>query len=257
MTVEPALAALVLLGAALGVAGFLLGRRRPAALLAVWLLVVCFVPIWVEVRVLLPWSAASGIALLGDCHVRLQRSSSRLVLADLLMCFLFVWAMTPFLVGRLSLASFAGVLTVWIAGYGLGRVAPTAVDLRWIYGAVGVAFTGVAVLAIIEFVTGWHGLASWGPANATRASWQQIQVRGGLERSEGAFGHSIASGSVLGARARAHHRSAVPAVATHAHDGGHALGDRSDPQPDVADLRGSRHSARDRLLEVTRSPGCA
>jgi hypothetical protein len=196
-TVEPALLALVLLALAVAVAGFLLGRRRPGALLVVWLLVVCFVPIWVEVRVLLPWSAASGIALLAAATF-VSRGLPRVwSLADLLMCFLFLWALSPFLVGRLSLASLAGVLSVWIAGYGLGRIAPIRIDLHWIYGAVAVAFTGVAVLAVIEFVTGWHGLASWGPANATRESWQQIQVRSGLERSEGAFGHSIALGASL------------------------------------------------------------
>ena len=197
MNLDAELLALVGLGLGFAVATIFVGRRWPQVALAAWLLVVCFVPIWVEARLLVPWSAASGFGLLVLLAYLSRGLPLRWGLPDLLMTFLFVGAAAPYLLGRLSLSSLAGILSVWLVGYGLGRMAPRHVDLRWIFGAVAVFFTIVAFLAVIEFVTGWHGLASWGPSNASRAGWGSIQVRGGLERSEGAFGHSIALGTSL------------------------------------------------------------
>lgn len=197
MIVDPQQATLLLLATGAGLAGVVLGRRRPTILFVCWLVVLCFVPIWVEVRLLLPWSAAGSLALLALAAYVSKGWPTRWSIADLLMVFLFVWAIAPFFVGRLSFGSFAGVLTVWMVGYALGRVTSSHLDLHWVYGAVGVVFTLVAVLAVVEFLTGWHGLASWGPSNTSSATWQPIQVRGGLARAEGAFGHSIALGSSL------------------------------------------------------------
>lgn len=180
-------------------AGFtvFMGRRRPRVVLVAWLVVICFVPIWVEARVLVPWSAASALGVLVLGAILSRKLPQTWHLADLLVIFLFLWATIPFSVGRLSLSALAGVLCVWLVGYGLGRAFPTHIDHQWIYGAVAVLFTVVAGLAVVEFLSGWHGLASWGPNNATRAGWGAIQGRGGLERSEGAFGHSIALGASL------------------------------------------------------------
>jgi len=60
-----------------------------------------------------------------------------------------------------------------------------------------VAFTIVAVLAIVEFLLGRNYFQSIRVANAAFANWSEGQLRGGYLRSEGAFGHSIALGSCL------------------------------------------------------------
>lgn len=185
-----------LLGAGGAGALFVLARRNPAAGLAVWLLVIALVPIWVEIRVGVPLSAASAVGGLLVLALAF-REQVTWGLPDLLVAFLFLVSMAPLLVGRLSLSSFSGVVTIWVVAFGLGRLAPTVVEPQRIHGIVAVVFTGVAVLAIVEFLSGWHGLASWGPANSSSATWRPIQVRGGLARSEGAFGHSIALGASL------------------------------------------------------------
>ena len=185
-----------LLGAGGAGALYVLARRLPAAGVWAWLLVIALVPIWVEVRVGVPLSAASAVGLLVVAALAF-RDQVIWRLPDLLVAFLFVVSMAPLLVGQLSLSSFVGVATVWMVAFAVGRLAPTEVEPGRICGIVAVVFTGVAVLAVVEFLTGWHGLASWGPANSSSATWQPIQSRGGLARSEGAFGHSIALGTSL------------------------------------------------------------
>lgn len=186
----------LLLAVGLGLLFVVTVRRSPRAGLITWLSIVAFIPIWVGVSfvVALPLVSVAGIATAVSLA---SRRLPRWALSDLLMIFLFISAMAPLLVGRLSLASAVGVVTVWATGFALGRLAPSQVGVGWLYGCVAVIFTVVAALAVFEFVSGWHGLASWGPSNAAHTLWGTIQGRGGLERSEGAFGHSIALGSSL------------------------------------------------------------
>jgi hypothetical protein len=58
-------------------------------------------------------------------------------------------------------------------------------------------FAIVAVLALVEFTFNWHPWSMIGPFNELYGNWGGIQVRGGLSRTEGAFGHSIALGCAL------------------------------------------------------------
>ncbi len=184
------------LAGALGLAFLAAVRRWPRAGVLVAVLVIAFVPIWVGVQVGVFVPLASAVAAV----VAAALATRRVPLwsfADLVLLFLFVSALAPMAIGRLSLASAFGVASVWMAGYLLGRLAYGQAGREWVYGCVAVVFAVVAVLAVLEFVTGWHGLASWGQSNAAKAAWGTIQGRGGLERSEGAFGHSIALGASL------------------------------------------------------------
>ncbi len=196
----PELSLGVLIGAALagavGLAFVAVVRRWPKAGVLAALLVIGFVPIWVgvEVVVFVPMaSAVAGVVALALATRRVPLWS----FADLVLAFLFVSALAPLAIGRLSLASAFGVVSVWVTGYLLGRLAYGQAGREWVYGCVAAVFAVVAVLAVVEFATGWHGLASWGPANSAKVAWGTIQGRGGLERSEGAFGHSIALGASL------------------------------------------------------------
>jgi hypothetical protein len=160
------------------------------------LLCIAFVPIWVGVQLVVFLPLSSAVAAV----VALALVTRRVPLwsfADLVLLFLFISALAPLAIGRLSLASAFGVVSVWVVGYLLGRLAYGQAGRQWVYGCVAVVFAVVAVLAVVEFAAAWHGLASWGPSNAARATWGTIQGRGGQERSEGAFGHSIALGASL------------------------------------------------------------
>ena len=60
-------------------------------------------------------------------------------------------------------------------------------------------FTIVAVLAILEFVTGTNLFITYLPNTTSLFDiWGTLQPRGGVIRAEGAFGHSIALGASLG-----------------------------------------------------------
>lgn len=192
------LVVMLLVGVALAGWFLVVVRRSPRTALVLWFVTMILVPIWVSVTVgvSLPILAFVGIGL-SIGLLSLAGNQTRLGVLDLLVAGIFVISLGPFLIGRLSLASASGVISVWMASFLVGRLLVSRIGVQWIQTCVAVVFTIVAVLALIEFVTGWHGLAQWGPTNAAKITWAPIQGRGGLERSEGAFGHSIALGCSL------------------------------------------------------------
>ena len=158
--------------------------------------VIAFIPIWVGVTVIAFVPLANVVAVLTAAAL-VVGTRIRLNLGDLLVVFLVLVSLAPLAVGRLSVASAFGVLAVWVAGYLVGRLLPTRLSEETISTVVLGVFSLVAALAVVEFATGWHGLASWGPFNSGRLAWGPIQSRSGLDRAEGAFGHSIALGASL------------------------------------------------------------
>ncbi|SDD56858.1 hypothetical protein [Auraticoccus monumenti] len=192
------LLSLGLLGLGLASVFLLVVRRSPRTGAVVWLLVVALVPIWVSVTVVVGWSSVSvvGMALVAGLLLsgHLPRHWN---VGDLLFGALFVVSVAPAALGVMGISSLFGVLSIWVVGWLVGRLLGSTVGASWLSSAVAVVFAVVAVLALLEFVTGWHGLSEWGPSNSARAAWSRIQGRGGLERSEGAFGHSIALGCSL------------------------------------------------------------
>lgn len=191
-------ALVVVLAIALGLAYVVVVRRSPEFGLLTFLLVIAFIPIWVEVHaVLITVSLASAVAA-GTALALLSRNPPhRWTVPDLLMGSLFLLAVAPLALGQISLNAALVVVFVWATAYLLGRAALLNVSSDWLYNWTSVILAVVALLAVVEFVTGWHGLSQWGPSNANRVVWGTIQTRGGLSRSEGAFGHSIALGATL------------------------------------------------------------
>jgi hypothetical protein len=66
-----------------------------------------------------------------------------------------------------------------------------------VYGAVAIALSVVAVVAILEFLTGWNPFVAIPGSGGLHEDWSPIQERGGRARAEAAFGHSIALGASL------------------------------------------------------------
>jgi len=62
---------------------------------------------------------------------------------------------------------------------------------------IALLFAVVAVLAIVEFVTSHNYFAALHAGNDAYGRWSTEQMRGGVPRVEGAFGHSIALGGSL------------------------------------------------------------
>ncbi|MFF1574403.1 hypothetical protein ACFVWR_16795 [Leifsonia sp. NPDC058292] len=184
------------------VAAFLVLRRSPKLAVGVWIVVLCFVPVWIGLNIGFNGSyylpAASAVALLVTVSL-LPVKSFRFSLLDGLVLLLVVFGLTSLIAESPTIAiGFAfALITYFVIGYVLGRVVPLRVEPSWIYGAIAIAFTVVSVLAIIEFVAVWNPFVLIHANNSMFATWGQLQERGGVLRAEGAFGHSIALGSSL------------------------------------------------------------
>ena len=194
---------LLVLGLTVLVLFYLVLRHTPRTAVALALATICFVPIWVgagigfNANLFLP--AASVVAVLAIAAL-LPVAGFRFSSVDAVVLFLTAVAASSMFTGKTSVAlSFlTTVFVTFLPGYVLGRIAVARVGLSWLYGAVAVVFTGVAILAIIEFLFGWNPfvLVSQGSASLFE-QWGPLQERGGIVRAEGAFGHSIALGSSL------------------------------------------------------------
>lgn len=192
----------VALGVAVVVVLFLVLHRSPRLAVGFWIAVLCFVPIWVGVglgfggNLYVP--AASGAALIVTATL-LPSARFRVTLTDGLVVLLILVSTAALLTGNqtIALSFLFSLCTYFVVGFALGRLAPSRVDVGWIYGAIAVAFSIVSVLAVIEFLTNFNFFTQLRVNNASFTTWGSLQVRGGVLRAEGAFGHSIALGSSL------------------------------------------------------------
>lgn len=188
--------AVLLALAGMGLVGLLVLRSHPKVGVALWFLVVCFVPTWVEanVGVLIPPTTLVGGVLLASMALLLP---SRVTVADWLVGFFFVACLVPVLVGASSLAAVSAVILKWLIPFLVGRLLPLRVPTDWIYRCAGVFFTGVSVLAILESLLRWNPFVTVVANNVDYRTWSPLQQRGSLLRVEGAFGHSIALGTSI------------------------------------------------------------
>ena len=183
-----------------GVAVFLALRRGAKFALVVWLCVLAFVPVWIGVDAGAFFPAFSLFSILAATSLLPLRV--RWSVLDPVLLAVPVIVLLEGLLGLTTRSGAFDLLTAWTFSYLLGRVLVHAMPIQWVYGAVGVVFTLVALLAVVEFVSRvnpWLELT----ANTTTLFdlWGVQQPRGAVLRAEGAFGHSIALGTSLGAAA--------------------------------------------------------
>lgn len=193
---------LLCVAVAVAVLGFVVLRRYPKLAVASWIVSICFVPIWLGFGVgfngnyyLPPASAAAFLVVAALFPV----PRFRLSWLDGLMTLVVVCAICSLFTGNAGIALGAAIIVVtyFVAGYIVGRVAPLRVSPLWIHGAIAICFTLVAVLAIVEGVLHFNPFVLLKAPNSLYAAWGSIQERGGVPRAEGAFGHSIALGASL------------------------------------------------------------
>jgi hypothetical protein len=146
---------LVVLGIAMVALAFVALRRSTRWALALWLVIIALVPVWIGFNLgasgNLYVPIASGVALIVIATL-IPGGPVRFTLADGLVVLLVAVSAVATAVSNSSVAlSFLLSLTIYfVVGYALGRLAPHRIDLRWIYGAIAVVFTVVAILAILE-----------------------------------------------------------------------------------------------------------
>ncbi len=182
---------------AIGAIAFLLATwNRPQVALVIWLLSFAFVPTWIglDAGTFIP---LSSIVAAGTLAVTLGSKGwqpSRADLAILVMItagFLAVYAYDS------SQYTWASMITQWLVPYLAAKAVIARTGIAFASRALIVVMTAVAALAIIEFVFRWHPYVNVGSESVLHDIWGPIQERGGVDRSEWAFGHSIALAGAL------------------------------------------------------------
>ena len=184
---------LAVLGVLLAVVGVVLMRRYPRAAFVTWTLVLCFVPYWTGITLQVYFSPATLIGAL--LVISLIPAAARWTIVDLLIALIVGIFLFGVIVGYATIASGYVLVSQWALGYLIGRLIVSRIDLSWLSTVLAIALTVVAALAIVEFVTQTNLFVAIHTGNQSLyAEWGTIQLRGGVPRSEGAFGHSIALG---------------------------------------------------------------
>lgn len=177
-------------------------RSNPRIALTVWLLALCFVPVWLGVAVgfhgnaFVPVSCALAIvgslALLPGAGVQWNHADTAVA------CIVVIAIVAIFLGNRgFAITWLVSILTYWVPAYVFGRVITGRLGPAAVHAAVALVFTAVAILAIVEFFTHWNPFVLMRASNSLYSTWGGLQPRGNEVRAEGAFGHSIALGASL------------------------------------------------------------
>lgn len=186
-----------------GTLAWVLLHRAPRAALIGWLTAVCAVPVWVGLTFVVELephvAATAGLVacLLPGVLAGRHAVRGRVTLADGLLAVFLAAALVGAVAGRSTVSDVFLLVVQWTGAFLAGRIIGHRVPLRWVYGAVAVALSVVAVIALVEFLTGWNPFVAIPGSGGLYDDWSPIQERGGRARAEAAFGHSIALGASL------------------------------------------------------------
>jgi len=187
----------LLVGPILAIAVF---TSRPKLGFLAWLFSICAIPCWIGATagIFLPATLIGSLIALTCLFVGARWSPGKVDL-----CVLVLLIASAFGVyfgsasGGSSVSAFVSMLTLWLPGYLVGRIVCERAGLSFVKASMAIAFGIVGLLAIAERLFGWHPFASQLGMNSLSEIWAPIQIRGGVERSEWAFGHAIALGGSL------------------------------------------------------------
>lgn len=170
--------------------------RRPRIALVIWLLTFAFVPTWigVDVGTFLPAITVIGVLVL---LTNLGSTGWHLSRADLVIVVMILVGFLATTFYTSSFPSWVAMITQWLLCYLAAKTVIANTGVQFAGRALVAVLAVVAVLALIEFVFHWHPYVNLGPDNGLHETWGPIQERGGVDRSEWSFGHSIALSGAL------------------------------------------------------------
>lgn len=168
--------------------------RAPRTSFVLWCAALVFVPVWVGVNAGVFWSVATVLTALAVA-TNLPWMRWHPIDACLLGFVVLVVAMN--LIGEVRLAPLVTALLEWVLPYLWGRMVLSRLSGGFVLRVIATAATVVAVLAVLEFLTGTNLFVAIPGSGVAHATWSPLQDRAGFIRAEGAMGHSIALGSVL------------------------------------------------------------
>ncbi len=169
-------------------------RTRPRTTLVLWCISLCFVPYWMGVNVLVYLPPATAFAILIVASTPMP-AWARIRATDVLVAVFVALVVIGHVLGFVDLPSMFVAAVEWASAYLLGRLLAELIELPVLYATFGVVVAIAAGLAVLEFVTAYNPFVHIFPGGPTFEVWGPLQVRGGLLRAEGAFGHSIALGT--------------------------------------------------------------
>lgn len=171
-------------------------RAQPRAAAALWFIVICFVPCWVELTVKYSFPAAVLVSMVLVLAL-FPTVPREFGISDWMMIAFFLSAVVPYLLGLGDRSATMVLLTYWAPAYLLGRTLALHTGVEWLYRCASVLFTVVAIGAVVEFAFSWNPFVEIRLNNGLYRTWATLQERGGVIRAEGAFGHSIALGASM------------------------------------------------------------
>lgn len=172
----------------------LLIRRHPRWGMALWTLAFFFTPIWLGASAMGVFvsglTAMTVIAIISGVSPNLRWSN-----VDTIVAVLFLVILLAFAVGGSIIGHVQDSVVMWFLPYVWGRMVLARVSEDWVAACLATAAVGASLLGLLEFVTSENLFLRL--PGASSSIWGVLQVRGGLLRVEGAFGHSIALGGAL------------------------------------------------------------
>ena len=168
-------------------------RRHARLAVVAWVVTVFFTPIWLGVQAgifVTVLTAMTVLVVISSIGARVAWSK-----IDTIMVVLAVAVAHAVVLGGSTWGHVVETLTMWLLPYIWGRLILARVSADWIAACIAVVAVVAALLAIVEFATAqniFHSIPG-----ASSSVWETEQIRAGLPRSEGAFGHSIALGGAL------------------------------------------------------------
>lgn len=192
VTVETLVLGLIAL--ALGGWAVVVVRRYPAVAVVGYLAVLMLVPTWLVVPIGVDLAPVMIVGL-GIVVGMFGLDAARPVTFDLILLGLAGVAALVWMFGLINQNSLYWLMLWWVLPYLVGRTLATRGQAQTVYDVVAVLVVVVAVLAIVESVMNYNVFTD---RLGMGSPWAELQYRGGRVRVEGAFGHSIALGAVLG-----------------------------------------------------------
>lgn len=195
---DPVASMLVLLiAAAFSLLLALFMTTRPKVALVFWILILATVPFWFQLSMAPIPPATLAFLVILPAVLRNSSGCNRIIPMDIVLAaILLLGAVSVLMFGTQTYAVLA-ILLQWIPGYLVGRRLCGATGLDFAYTSVALIGFIVAIWAILEYAFDWHVFQNTGSWNWRIGYWANIQERGGVARSEAAFGHGIAMGAFL------------------------------------------------------------
>jgi hypothetical protein len=171
---------------------------RPKAGFAVWVAGTASIPIWAgldTVTFIAPATAITVVLL----PLLIRHGRWRIGWVDAAIALMVFFCILGMLYSTVSLSSISIVLLQWLPAFVVGRALAPAVGADFVNRCMAAVFAVVGAWSVIEFLFGMHLFVDFQGLSGQRVSWAPLQERGGVIRSEAAFGHAIALGAALAA----------------------------------------------------------